>query len=57
MENMSSIKEKLEFKEITVDMRQEVEKYTRDAGLCSSEFTFTSYMVWGARGKITIAFE
>ena len=50
MENMSSIKEKLEFKEITVDMRQEVEKYTRDAGLCSSEFTFTSYMVWGARG-------
>lgn len=57
MENMSSIKEKLEFKEITVDMRQEVEKYTGDAGLCSSEFTFTSYMVWGARGKITIAFE
>ena len=51
MENMSIIKEKLDFKEITVDMRREVERYTKSAGLFSSEFTFTSYMVWGARGK------
>lgn len=56
MENMS-ITEKLEFKEITVDMRREVEKYTSAAGLRGSEFTFTSYIAWGARGKITIAFD
>ncbi len=57
MENISSKKEKLEFKEVTVDMRQEVEKYTGNAGLFNSEFTFTSYISWGAKGKITIAFE
>ena len=57
MENMSIKQETLEFREVTVDMRREVERYTKSAGLFSSEFTFTSYMVWGARGKITIAFE
>lgn len=57
MENVSIKQETLEFREVTVDMRREVERYTKSAGLFSSEFTFTSYMVWGARGKITIAFE
>lgn len=51
MENMSIIKEKLDFKEITVDMRREVERYTKSAGLFSSEFTFTSYMAWGGEGQ------
>ena len=57
MENMSIKQETLEFREVTADMRQEVERYTGSAGLFSSEFTFTSYMAWGAKGKITIAFE
>ena len=42
MENMSIKQETLEFREVTVDMRREVERYTKSAGLFSSEFTFTS---------------
>ena len=33
MENMSIKQETLEFREVTVDMRQEVERYTKSAGL------------------------
>ena len=43
MENMSIKQETLEFREVTVDMRREVERYTKSAGLFSSEFTFASY--------------
>ncbi len=42
---------------ITPDMRPEVEKYIAATGIQSSEYTFTTSMMWGAEGKITIAFE
>ncbi|MBQ2985428.1 MAG: DUF2156 domain-containing protein [Clostridia bacterium] len=47
----------LQFNIITPDMRPEVEKYIAASGIQSSEYTFTTSMMWGADGKITIAFE
>ncbi len=49
--------EKLDFKPVTLDMRREVERYIAASGTCSSEYTFTSSMMWGVDGKIFIAFD
>lgn len=48
---------KLEFNTVTLDMRSEVERYIAASGTVSSEYAFTSSMMWGADGKIFIAFE
>ena len=55
MENNNT--KQLQFNIITPDMRPEVEKYIAASGIQSSEYTFTTSMMWGAEGKITIAFE
>ena len=55
MENNNT--KQLQFNIITPDMRAEVEKYIAASGIQSSEYTFTTSMMWGAEGKITIAFE
>ena len=47
----------LQFNNITLDMKPEVDKYLSACGIQSSEYTFTSSMMWGADGKITLAFE
>jgi len=47
----------LQFKEITIDMRDTVLSYTRPLGLQSSEYTFASLLIWGDGGKITLAEE
>lgn len=42
---------------VTPDMRPMVQKFIAASGIQSSEYTFTSSMMWGVDGKITIAFE
>lgn len=55
MENNKT--KQLQFNKVTPDMRFQVSEYIAASGVQSSEYTFTTSMMWGVDGKITIAFE
>ena len=45
------------FKDVKLNLKETVQKYTRALRIQNSEYTFTSLLMWGGDGKIAIAEE